>query len=196
MSPDCSFEYIPRLHISLYSLPGINIAQCGQAVSVNFTKQRHLRVSLLNRERVISALSPSLQPFPRSILNVSSLQATPVPQPLWGGTLASSFGSSSGCFSQPSRGVHLASRILCQPQCGLPSVAAIKRPFVSLPSPSARMWHAPPRTETPCHRPALSGSMELARKASHFQPTGVSPVFISLQEINGAGVIKSGINWI
>lgn len=75
MSPDCSFEYIPRLHISLYSLPGINIAQCGQAVSVNFTKQRHLRVSLLNRERVISALSPSLQPFPRSILNVSSLQA-------------------------------------------------------------------------------------------------------------------------
>lgn len=60
---DLFLRYVPRLFILIYTealyftvlfpfqpLPGINIAQYGQAVSVNFTKQRHPCVTLEQRK--------------------------------------------------------------------------------------------------------------------------------------------------
>lgn len=110
-------------------------------------QSRSINTSLLNGESVASALllalSLSLQPLPTSVLNMSCRwQRLLVPKLLLGGALAleTSLGSSSSCFSKLGWGARLASRILHQVQCGLHPLAAGKRPFVSCPSPSARMW--------------------------------------------------------
>lgn len=139
-------------------------------------------------EKVWSLLSVCLSnPPPPNLSSVCLLcrWQSLVPKLLSGKASQSSFGFLSSYFSKLSWGAHLARRSLCQVQCGIPPLAAIKRPFVFSSSPSSRMWHTPrKRWKFPHHTTALSRSIELALKANHLEPTEVSPIFILLQEIN------------